>query len=181
MADPQNNAIGFEPFVRTFQAFMDMQRDGASLEVYLKPLVKTLDGLRQEREALGKVKEIEKLHAAADERDRQAKAGLDSARARTRAMIEEAEAKAAAIVDRANNEMAKAAEDLEKRRAALAAASDSVRVAKEERAEFENGRRALEAEKRRVAQEAEAAAKMKSDYEARLAAFSKLAGAEAVA
>lgn len=178
MADPQNNAIAFEPFIRTFQAFMDMQRDGASLEAYLKPLVETLDGLRVEREALGKVEEIGKLHAAAEERDRQARAALDAAREKCRAMVETAESNAAAIIDKANDQMGKAAADLESRRAQLQAATDSVRVAKAERAEFENAKRALEVEKRRVEQIAAAAEKMKADYEARLRQFSALAGAE---
>lgn len=179
MAEPQSNAIGFEPFVRTFQAFMDMQRDGATLEVYLAPLVETLDGLREEREALGKVEEIGKLHAAAEERDRQAKAGLEATREKCRVMIETAEQNSSAIVDRANDQMAKMSGDLEAKRAQLVAATDAMRVAKEERAEFENGKRALEVERRRVEQASAAAEKMKSDYESRLAAFSKLAGADA--
>lgn len=173
---PDSNSMAFEPFIQTFRAFTEMQRDGASLEAYIQPLAETLDGLRAERELIGSAAEIEKKIAKAEERERQAKAAVANAEIAAAALLAKAREDAAVIVEKANGIMAKATEDLEAKRAAMQAAADNVRVTKEERAAFEGDKRQLEADKRRVAMESEAAAKMKADYEAKLARFSELAG-----
>ena len=172
-----DSTIGFEPFIQTFRTLMDMQRDGAKLDTYIKPLADTLDGLRAERELIGSAKEIEKQVARADERERKSKATLEAAQVKADGIVAKAQADATSILDKANEQMAGVVAKMEDKRAQIAAAGDAVRVTKEERAAFEGEKRQTAVEARNLAAAQEAVTKLKAEYESKMAAFNKLAGA----